>query len=68
MESFYEHVPQRLLPYEYGGEAGTLKEIANYWEHKILMYRDFILEWEHYGVNENLRPNKNININNGFNK
>jgi hypothetical protein len=27
MESLYKKVPQRLLPSEYGGTAGTIKEL-----------------------------------------
>jgi hypothetical protein len=28
MDSLYEHVPQGLLPQEYGGDAGSLEKLA----------------------------------------
>uniref|UniRef100_A0A0K8TNI0 Putative phosphatidylinositol transfer protein sec14 n=1 Tax=Tabanus bromius TaxID=304241 RepID=A0A0K8TNI0_TABBR len=58
MESLYKHVPKKLLPSEYGGEAGPIQDIIDYWENKVMSYRDYFLEEEEYGVNEKLRPGK----------
>lgn len=55
LESLYKHVPKRLLPTEYGGEAGTIPSLVEYWEKKLLDNRDALLEWEQYGTNESLR-------------
>jgi hypothetical protein len=33
MESLYKKVPQRLLPSEYGGTAGTIKELNGKYIH-----------------------------------
>lgn len=55
LESFYEHVPKNILPVEYGGENGTIQEIIDYWEKKLLSYRDYFNEDKNYGVDESLR-------------
>ncbi|XP_055622721.1 uncharacterized protein LOC129766230 [Toxorhynchites rutilus septentrionalis] len=57
-ESLYRHVPQRLLPNEYGGEAGSLQDIISQWEQKLVSYRDYFLEEDQYGTDESKRPGK----------
>ena len=52
MESLYKQVPKRLLPSEYGGEAGPLQNIINDWEKKIISYRQYFEEQDTYGVDE----------------
>lgn len=49
-------MPKRLLPAEYGGEAGPIQSLIDYWEHKLLENREKLIEWEKYGTNELLRP------------
>lgn len=58
MESLYQHIPKRLLPTEYGGEAGPLQDIIDKWVEKIESYRDFFLEDEQYGTDEKKRPGR----------
>ncbi|XP_058460640.1 alpha-tocopherol transfer protein-like [Malaya genurostris] len=58
MESLYKHIPRRLLPEEYGGEAGPLQELANQWAKKIESYQDYFKEDEQYGTTESKRPGK----------
>lgn len=55
IETLYEHVPKRLLPSEYGGDAGPLEDIINYWEKKMLEYRDFLMDESKYGTDESKR-------------
>lgn len=55
LESLYKHVPKRFLPTEYGGEAGTIQSLVDYWENKLLDSRATLAEWEEYGTNELLR-------------
>lgn len=55
MESLYDHVPQELLPAEYGGKAGTISEICDYWEEKLLEYRTYLLEDCDLGTDEKKR-------------
>lgn len=54
-DSLYKSVPQRLLPAEYGGEAGTIKSINEMWEKKLLENRDYFLEMANYGTDEKKR-------------
>lgn len=56
MESLYAQVPKKLLPAEYGGEAGPIQAMVDYWEKKILSYRDYFLEDEQYRTEESKRP------------
>lgn len=58
MESLYTQVPKKLLPSEYGGEAGPIQDMINYWEKKIMSYREFFAEDEQYGSDEKKRPGK----------
>lgn len=58
LESLYKHVPRRLLPQEYGGEAGPIQNIIDYWEQKIIAYRDYFLEEDQYGTDEKKRPGR----------
>lgn len=47
-------MPKEYLPEEYGGDGGTVEDIANFWAQKMIYNRDFILEWDGYGQNEKL--------------
>jgi len=58
MESLYKVVPRRLLPKEYGGEAGTIQELTEDLEKRLLAKRDFFLEDEKFGVDEKKRVTK----------
>jgi hypothetical protein len=51
-------VPKKLLPFEYGGEAGTIDDNIKIWEEKLLANRDFFKEQEQYGVDESKRKIK----------
>lgn len=55
IESLYEHVPKYLLPTEYGGEAGSIAEIMDYWERKLWEYREYLNEEINYRVDESKR-------------
>uniref|UniRef100_A0A1B0CUX6 CRAL-TRIO domain-containing protein n=2 Tax=Lutzomyia longipalpis TaxID=7200 RepID=A0A1B0CUX6_LUTLO len=58
LESLYEHIPKKLLPKEYGGEAGSVKELTVKWEKKFMDYRDYFLEEAKYGTDEKKRPGR----------
>lgn len=58
IEDLYKSVPQRLLPAEYGGEAGTLAEITEYWVQKVLKNADYFKEQANYGTDEKKRPGR----------
>ena len=55
IETLYDFVPKKYLPTEYGGNSGSFKQMSKQLEKKVLENRDWLLEWEYYGVNENLK-------------
>lgn len=55
LKSLYKVIPQKLMPTEYGGEAGSLESIINTWEKRIVSYRDYYKEEEKFGVDESKR-------------
>ncbi len=55
MDALYKVVPRKLLPNEYGGEAGTIQEITDNLEKSLLAHREFFIEDENYGVDEKKR-------------
>ncbi|PNF24411.1 Retinol-binding protein pinta [Cryptotermes secundus] len=56
MESLYKTVPKRLLPLEYGGEAGPLDELIEEWKKKVEARRSWFIEGEKYRSDEKKRP------------
>lgn len=58
MEALYKVVPRKLMPKEYGGEAGSIQDIINETEKQLLAYRDFFIEDDKYGVDEKKRVGK----------
>lgn len=62
IESLYKVIPRRLMPLEYGGDAGPIQTIIDEWEQKILSYRQYFQEdEEQFGVNELLRDGASNN-------
>ena len=57
IEDMFEIVPKRLLPTEYGGEAGSCESITEDWCKKIDKYADYFEEeeLEGYGTDEKER-------------
>ncbi|KDR16730.1 Alpha-tocopherol transfer protein-like, partial [Zootermopsis nevadensis] len=55
MDSLYKNVPQRLLPQEYGGEAGSLAAITEEWKKKVEARRGWLMEGEMYRSDEKKR-------------
>ena len=56
MESLSKEIPRRLMPTEYGGDAGPIQDIIDEWAQKILSYRQYFQEdEEQFGVDERLR-------------
>lgn len=58
MESLYEHIPKRLLPKEYGGEAGPIQDVVDTWVKKIEANADYFKQEEQYGTDEKRRPGR----------
>ncbi|CRK86618.1 CLUMA_CG000455, isoform A [Clunio marinus] len=62
LESLFKIIPRRIMPFEYGGEAGPLQEIIDDWEKKILSYRMYFQEdEEQFGVDESKRIDRSNN-------
>lgn len=61
IKSVYKSIPQRLLPAEYGGEAGTIKDLTDEWEKRIIESRSFILEMDSFATDERKRPSDGTN-------
>lgn len=57
MDAMFKIIPKRLFPTEYGGEAGSIESIVDYWYKKIDSYADYFEEEElqGYGTNEKKR-------------
>ncbi|KPI93911.1 Alpha-tocopherol transfer protein-like [Papilio xuthus] len=57
-ESLYKHVPKEVLPAEYGGNAGTARELIENLKKKILEYSAWLDEEHLYGTDESKRLGK----------
>ncbi|XP_037046914.1 retinol-binding protein pinta-like [Bradysia coprophila] len=55
MDALYKEVPRKLLPKEYGGEAGSIQEIIDNLEKTLIENREFFIEDDNYGVDEKRR-------------
>ncbi|XP_034236646.1 retinol-binding protein pinta-like [Thrips palmi] len=56
--SLYKDIPQSCLPNEYGGEAGTIDELAAAWKAKVESERDWLLADEKRRSDEKKRPGR----------
>lgn len=54
--SLHEYVPQRVLPNEYGGNAGPLKNLWESCQQNLISRREWLLKQEKYKVDESKRP------------
>ncbi|XP_063838772.1 alpha-tocopherol transfer protein-like [Ostrinia nubilalis] len=57
-DEMYKSIPREVLPKEYGGDAGTIQEIVDYWKKKVEEYSDWLEEDLKYGTDESKRPGK----------
>lgn len=56
LDSLYSVVPRKVMPKEYGGEAGWLQSLTDEWEKKLLSYREYFLDDSRiYGVDDRKR-------------
>lgn len=66
MEALYKVVPRKLLPKEYGGDAGTIEEITRDLEKRLVANREFFLEEDKFGVDEKKRVGRPKNADSLF--
>ncbi|KPJ11749.1 Clavesin-2 [Papilio machaon] len=57
-DEMYKYICKDILPAEYGGEGGTIKEITDYWKKKVEEYSDFLEADYQYGTDETKRLGK----------
>lgn len=62
-EALHKEVPKRLLPHEYGGEAGEISAIVDYWKGLMMKKRDWYIEEAQYKTDERKRQGKLKNAN-----
>lgn len=58
MDALYKVVPRKLMPKEYGGEAGSIQDLIDENERRLVAFRDFFLEDDQFGVDEKKRVGK----------
>ncbi|GJQ86152.1 hypothetical protein Trydic_g13433 [Trypoxylus dichotomus] len=56
--SLQKQIPKAILPTEYGGDAGPIQDMIDYWKTKIESYADWFREEAQYKTDESLRPGK----------
>lgn len=67
LESLFKHVPRKLLPKDYGGEASSIESIISDWEKRLMSYRTYYQEEDSmYGVDEVKRVGQAKNENSNF--
>lgn len=57
-EEMYKHIPQEVLPAEYGGKGGAMQEIIDHWKNKVQEYQQWLKEGQNCGTDESKRPGK----------
>ncbi|BFG05195.1 alpha-tocopherol transfer protein [Drosophila madeirensis] len=62
LEQLSKVIPLEYLPEEYGGSNGRMSDIQAEAERQLLDYSDYFKEDSQYGVNEQLRPGTQVNV------
>ncbi|XP_038208489.1 clavesin-2-like [Zerene cesonia] len=57
-DEMYTYIPKDTLPAEYGGNAGTVDQIVDYWMKKVNDFSSWLEEDIKYGSDEAKRPGK----------
>ncbi|CAG9099763.1 unnamed protein product [Plutella xylostella] len=57
-EELLEQMPKEIIPEEYGGSGGTIKDITAEWERKLEVYRSWMQHEETLGTDEARRPGR----------
>ncbi|GJQ86159.1 hypothetical protein Trydic_g13439 [Trypoxylus dichotomus] len=58
IEDMYKYIPKSILPTEYGGEAGPIQNLIDYWKIKTENYADWYRNDGQYVSNESKRIGK----------
>ncbi|XP_021919716.1 uncharacterized protein LOC110829859 [Zootermopsis nevadensis] len=65
-DKLLDYVSPKILPEEYGGEAGSLHDLWTMWKQKLGNYREWFLEQENVKVDESKRPGESFNTSDLF--
>ncbi|PSN57107.1 hypothetical protein C0J52_01295 [Blattella germanica] len=60
LESLHEKVDKKILPQEFGGDAGPITDLWDAWKEKLVSYRNWFVEQEKLKADESKRPGKKI--------
>lgn len=66
MDELHMHIPQKYLPKEYGGENGSLDEVAEEWVQRFISYRKYFEENTNLGTDESKRTESSLNYDDLF--
>ncbi|XP_063923666.1 alpha-tocopherol transfer protein-like isoform X2 [Zophobas morio] len=61
MDTLYKFVPKSMLPDEYGGTAGKLRDLKENWLEKVNEFKEWFKEQEHVVANESRRIGHPLN-------
>lgn len=60
IDGLYKYIPKKILPTEYGGEAGPIQDIIDDWERKLLANKNYFKELDKNGTNEAKRVREGV--------
>ncbi|KAI4466016.1 alpha-tocopherol transfer protein-related [Holotrichia oblita] len=55
IEEMYQYIPKSVLPTEYGGDAGPIQDLIDYWKKKVEDHAEWLKEDAKYVSNESRR-------------
>jgi len=58
LTALHQDVGTEILPVEYGGSNGTLKELADFWKAEVTANKESLLTMSQYRTDESRRPGK----------
>ncbi|KAK9730674.1 CRAL/TRIO domain [Popillia japonica] len=55
IEEMYQYIPKSVLPTEYGGDAGPIQDLIDYWKKKVEDHAEWLIEDANYVSDESKR-------------
>ncbi|KDR19512.1 Retinaldehyde-binding protein 1-like protein 2 [Zootermopsis nevadensis] len=66
MNTLHKEIDRKILPEEFGGQAGSISDLWTMWKQKLGNYREWFLEQENVKVDESKRPGESFNTSDLF--